>query len=406
MSTTSYAGFVAVLVGLALPWGVSSAEAAERTDPSHASKGQASQDQVVKDRAKKDQGKQKKASRSDGLEPGELRRAAVVKHGWWWTANQPPPETGVLAAPQPPNPAPQGTLAVSAMGGDPERLAALEVRLAAKPGSSVRSFDMVLRESDEPGANVNAEAATILACPVTELFWADGTAAAWQDRPTYDCETGVEGKRTDAGLWRFDLTDLASAWLAEDSTDSPSVVLVEGVEEPESFQVALEGQKLDGIGLALKATPPVAVDLDTSGEDNSAGGDAGVGSTSSGGGSSSTSGGGSSSGGSLGGGSLGGGDVEVLGAPEPVMAGGDGQPATDGEQQQAVGLVPMAGAPAWYSGLPRAGLLLIPFALGLAYLVMLSLGPDGRPVPAVGRHGVSRALDRLRQVGRTTGAGR
>ena len=45
-------------------------------------------------------------------------------------------------------------------------------------------------------------------------------------------------------------------------------------------------------------------------------------------------------------------------------------------------------------------------ALGLAYLIMLALGPDGRPVPATGRHGVSRALDRLRQAGGNLRAGR
>ena len=58
-----------------------------------------------------------------------------------------------------------------------------------------------------------------------------------------------------------------------------------------------------------------------------------------------------------------------------------------------------ATTPAWYTGIPKPAFLMAPLALGLAYLIMLALGPDGRPAPTTGRHGVSRALDRLRQTG-------
>ena len=193
-------------------------------------------------------------------DPGDKRGAKVVKAGWWWLANEPPPETGLLAAPQPPAPTtPKGSIPVGAAGGDPEKVSAIEVRLKAATGSTVRSFRMVLRESDEPGANANAESAKVLACPVTELFWADGSAAAWKDQPTYDCkDAAAKGKRTKKGLWRFDLTDIAAGWLEEGNTDSRSVVLVEDVDAPESFQLALEGPKDKGVGLALKATPPVS----------------------------------------------------------------------------------------------------------------------------------------------------
>lgn len=319
------------------------------------------------------------------VRPGDARRAEVVKVGWWWAANEPPPETGVLAAPQPPSPnVPKGGLPVGAVAGDPEKVTAIEVRLAAEPGSSVRAFEMVLRESEAPGANANAEAATILACPVSELFWADGAAAAWKDRPSYDCDVAsAKGKRTKNGLWRFDLSQVASGWLAEGGTASQSVVLVEDVAAPESFQVTLDGVKEKGVGLALKAGPPPTV----------AGGappppDPASVSLGGAGGSPSLTGGGAS---------LGGGDLGVAPLTGDAPPAADPKPTTGDETTQSA-VTPAAAAPAvpaWHSGIPRAAFLLLPLALALAYLVMLSLGPAGRPTPATGRHGVSRALDRL-----------
>ncbi len=191
--------------------------------------------------------------------PGETIKASVVKTGWWWLANEPPPETGVLAAPSAPTPTtPKGSLPVGAAAGDPERISAIEVRLKAAPGSTVRSFEMVLRESGEPAANANAEQATVVACPVTEVFWADGTAAAWKNRPDYDCSLATaKGARDAKGLWRFDLTSFAETWLTEGNADSRSVVLVEKVPAPEGFQVAFDGVKADGVGLEpARLDPP------------------------------------------------------------------------------------------------------------------------------------------------------
>lgn len=370
MSTTWRAGFTALLFGLAIPLaGAAPADAAGGKSP----------------------------------EPGDKRGAEVVKAGWWWLANEPPPETGILAAPQPPTPTtPAGSIPVGAVSGDPEKVSALEVRLKAETGSTVKSFDMVLRESDKPGANTNAESAKILACPVTELFWADGSAAAWKDQPTYDCkEASAKGKRTKKGLWRFDLTDIAAGWLEEGNTNSRSVVLVEDVDAPESFQLALVGPKDKGVGLALKATPPPA--------DAGDGGDGGAlpdsGSSGSGGSGVSTGGGGSSLG-SGGGGGLGGPALAPVDDGAAPQAGGQPATAGDDESQGTLDAAPMAAMPAWHSGIPRTAFLMAPLALGLAYLIMLALGPDGRPAPATGRHGVSRALDRLRQTGRDFKAGR
>ncbi len=367
MSTTWRAGFTALLFGLAIPLvGAGPADAADRKSP----------------------------------DPGDKRGAEVVKAGWWWLANEPPPETGILAAPQAPTPTtPKGSIPVGAVTGDPEKVSAIEVRLKAETGATVKSFQMVLRESEDPGANANAESAKVLACPVTELFWADGSAAAWKDQPTYDCKkTSAKGKRTKKGLWRFDLTDIAAGWLEEGNTDSRSVVLVEDVEAPESFQLALVGPKDKGVGLALKATPPPP----GSGEDDAP---PESGSSGSGGSGVSTGGGGSSLGSGSSGGGLGGPALAPVNDGAAPQAGERPAAAAD-ESQGRLDAAPMAATPAWHSGIPPTAFLMAPLALGLAYLIMLALGPDGRPAPATGRHGVSRALDRLRQTGRDLRTGR
>jgi hypothetical protein len=83
---------------------------------------------------------------------------------------------------------------------------------------------------------------------------------------------------------------------------------------------------------------------------------------------------------------------------EPPAVAGD--PAVAGPA--AVATTPVAAtvaAPAWYSGIPTAGYLLLPLMLGLAYLLMLALGPDAQPASGPAQHGVARALGRLRTAG-------
>jgi hypothetical protein len=202
-----------------------------------------------------------------GVRPGTAEGGELVKTGWWWAGNETPLDETVIAPPQssPPN-VPKGALPVAAAGGEPEKLSALEFRVKGDPGDRVDSARLVLKENAEPGATVNAERAVILACPVTESFWADGSAGAWKTRPAYDCEVaGAKGERDPAGLWTFDLTAIAASWLLDDNTTSPSVVLVEGVQSvdsavaPESFQVSFDGPAAEGIGFEFVTTavPPV-----------------------------------------------------------------------------------------------------------------------------------------------------
>lgn len=329
------------------------------------------------------------------------RGGQVLKSGWWWVANQPPAETGLVAFPQqsPPN-IPPGHLPVAASGGEPDKVTAVELVLDAKPGSSVTTAKVVLTESDASGANVNAEAAKIIACPVTDGFWADGAAARWDARPAYDCDAAqAAGTRDDQGRWTFDLTGLASTWLAEGATGSPSFALVEAVDAPESFQVTFAPVAENGIvftgryGPPISGTLPPPVSTGSSGSVAVGGGSVGSGFGSSGAGST----------GSLSSGSLGGtGDVPLDAAPSDP---GTTAETTDPVAPATTPVAAPAVVPNWYSGLPKATFLLVPFALGLAYLAMLALGPDAQPVTTTSRHGVSRALDRLREAGTQALAG-
>lgn len=325
-----------------------------------------------------------------GVRPGTTEGAEIVKTGWWWAANETPLDATVAAPPQPSPPnVPKGALPVSAGGGEPEKFAALEFKLEAEPGGFVDSAVLVLRENTQPGATVNAESAKITACPVTESFWADGASGAWKARPTYDCELASAAGERDAktGLWTFDITAVASLWTAEGHTGSTSVALVEAAEAPDSFQVAFDGPAAKGVGFRFVVDAPAGdAPVKAPGGVKSSGDvdPAGVGSGSSG-----------STGAP--------GPAAPLAGPPEVAPAADApaeNPAVAGPATTAT--APMASpvvAPPWYSGIPAAGYALLPLALGLAYLLMLALGPDAQPAAGPTQRGVSRALERLRDAG-------
>ena len=347
------------------------------------------------------------------VQPGTTEGAELVKTGWWWVVNDTPLDQTVLAPPQPPSPTvPDGTLPVSAVAGEPEKFTALEFRLdGAGGGGVVEQATLVLKETGQPGATANAEAAKILACPVTESYWADGKAAAWQARPAYDCDlASAPGERDATGVWTFDLTAVAALWTTEGYVGSTSVALVEAVDPPESFQVVYDGPKADGVGFAFTVSggsttgsteAPVAGDAAAGGTAPPSGqGAAPVSST----GPATTSGGAGAAGSlSTGTGTAAG---ALTAAPAALPAGDAAAPAVAPAAAPGASTMPVSAtvaAPAWYSGLPTGGLLLLPLALGLAYLMMLALGPDAEPAPAAGQHGVTRALERLRTAGGAMG---
>lgn len=336
-----------------------------------------------------------------GVEPGSFDGAALEQTGWWSRVNEEPPETNVVAAPSLPAPdVPQGALPVTVAGGERVRVSAVGISLDGEAGGTVDQLVLVLRESDAPQAALNADGAVVRACQVTTDFWVSSINGKWSRVPAHDCDAGsVEGVRDpETGTWAFDLTSLASGWLADDFTGSPAVLLeavtTDASGAPAESQVMYDA--VEGIGLLAETSPgtdlPLDTDTDTDTGTSSAGG--GVGAT---GGGSGGSGGFGSSGGSSGSGSLpASGGASSL--PEPSAApAGEVPAAAEGDPA----FVPVAAAPRpWYGGLGSGAVLLTALVLGLAYLTMLAMGPDAQPVPATTtRRGVSRALDKMRAVG-------
>lgn len=353
------------------------------------------------------------ASAAEAPKPGELRGASIAQAGWWSRVNQEPPENPLVAPPGPPAPgAPAGSLPVAVTAGEPQRLSAIEFAPQGQPDAEVTAFVISMKENGERGSQLNPDAAAVLACPVTESFFVAGDNGRWQNQPTYDCEDGaVKGVRGADGVWVFDLTPLAADWLASDRSTAPAVVLAPVIADeesrPRSFQVVFDGPKANGVG--VRATS----DADKAG--GSGGSDP---SPSDGEGAAPASGSGSApGGGSLGGSAVGGGlDAGALGAapdagvvpPDAGVTAGtppaSGAPAAETAETAATDSTPVAASsPPWHSGIPRLGLLLVPLALGLAYLAMVAMGPDAQPTAQLRRHGVSRALDRMRTLGQLGG---
>ena len=346
-----------------------------------------------------------RAAGKSGPEPGTLRGGSVAQSGWWSRLNEEPPaENPLLVPPAPPAPgAPAGTLPVAVSAGEVQRVSALEFALAGDIGSEVGKVVVTLRESAEPGTQVNAAAAAVRACAVTESSLVANDNGRWCNVPEHDCKTeSVLGKRSADGVWTFDLTTIAADWLAEDRSGAPAVVLVPEVADaegrPQSYQVAFDGPRAKGVGLLAVVTDAIGGDDD--GEGGSDGG------SENGGGDPSAPVGGSGGTVDLGGSGSAvdlGGDTGGLGAPEALApAAGDGSvpaaPVSDaGEGTTTAGTTPVAvSALPWHAGIPRPALFLVPLALGLAYLAMVALGPDAQPTGELRRRGVSRALDRTR----------
>ena len=341
------------------------------------------------------------ATAADDAVPGTFVGGTLTKTGWWARSNEQAPETGLLAPPSiPALAAPAGTLPVSALAGEVERITALQFALDGAKDSEVSRVRLALKEAADPSANPNSASGTVTACPMTESFWVGVDNGPWATRPTYDCELGaVAGTRDDQGVWTFDLTPLASQWLASDREFAPAVVLVStppiepaATDPPEptttTFQVAYD--KAAGVGLVAKTVAPTK---DDDGDDQEPQPEPEPEPVDAGGGS-----------GDAGGGLGGVGEAVMDALPEAPAV--DAAPPTETEepatQTTAAALAPVA-APvlAWHDDIGAKALMALP-ALLLAYLVMLAMGPAGQPAVGGGRRGVSRALDRMR----TTGVGR
>ncbi|MPY80214.1 MAG: hypothetical protein GEV04_17495 [Actinophytocola sp.] len=339
-----------------------------------------------------------------GPEPGTESGATVTQTGWWWKSNdnsETPeelrPGTDAVPPPPPPKNVPEGTLPVAAQAGEPDKMSAIQFDLDAEPGALVSSFVVSLRENKDPAANMAADAkeTTVAACEVTEGYWTSGEAAAWQARPDYDDVGCAEGVRNANGVWTFDLTTLAMDWLEEGKT-SAAIALVEDVDEPTSFQVVYDGPTKDGVGTSLQTTPGGGSPAIGTGSSGTA--DIDVSSGTAGSDPVPASGGVPAM-------SSAGIDAMPPAAQAPAAVSGQAPQAPQQPQQpQAVGQ-PYQIAPSALEAMPAGVWLLAPIVLGMAYLMMLALGPAGEPNAHLTRRGVSKALERLRSTGTKTAEG-
>jgi hypothetical protein len=336
------------------------------------------------------------------VEPGTSEGAAVDQTGWWSRTNEDPPETNVVGSQTFPAPdVPEGALPVTVAGGERVRVSAVGIAVDGETGSSVDQLLLVLRESEAPNAALNADAAVVRACPITTDFWVASVNGKWARVPEHDCDAGaVDGVRDpETGTWAFDLTSLASGWLAEDFTGSRAVLLTSVTTDasgaPAQSQVMYDA--LDGIGLLASTSP--GLDLPAGDDTDAPSGAGGVGATGG------PSGSGVGTTGSSGGVGSTGGTASAPVGGDAVPPASDIAPAEDAAPTAATeaegGLMPVAASPRpWYGGLGPGAVLLTALAMGLAYLTMLAMGPDAQPAPATTtRRGVSRALDRMRTVG-------
>ena len=279
-------------------------------------------------------------------------------------------------------------------------------------GSSLR-----LEESDASGANVGADKAKVLACPAT-VPWGPGQNAAWRDRPVADCSLGsAEGVRAADGTWTFDLAAIGRLWadpfaplpaygvvLSVDPAASPSPVQVSWLNfetgkrrasnwrprRPPPAPHADSGPFASDPAAADRRRPPPSrpsTPPPTAGPSPSTGGGAAAGPLDYP----------SRPGGRRG-------DAGRLRhrshrSPAGVARRGDPGAAPD---QPGPACSSARRAVDFWERVPAPTALLLPVALGLAFLVSVTLGPAGRPSPVFRREGgLSRALAR-----RNPGAGR
>lgn len=310
--------------------------------------------------------------------------ATVDKWGWWHSQNHATAgPTGNITIPPPPG-VPAGTLAVGALNGEPDRIAAIGILPDAGPGDEISSFTLTIKEAAAPAAGFNGDAAEIVACPITE-FWVGQENGVWENRPKFDCSiASASGERALDGTWSFDLLAIGQAWVDPNGTlVADGVVLVEDVEDPDGFQtvfatsgdgaivVTLAYQPADG---TTTTEPEITDGGFTDGGFTDAGSDG-------------------FSGPSFGGGGVSTGDLPPVSSPPPGETPQNAPPAAPR---------PIAiSKPNVLGNFPGGLALAVPLFVVLLGLLTYSLGPAGEPAAATRQRGVSRALAARASVGGT-----
>ncbi len=306
---------------------------------------------------------------------------AADRDGWWNRAkggNLP------LTSPTVPFPVPPNGLAVAASNGEPEKAAAVGIRLEVDP-AAFRRLILNLKESTSNGSSVGVQVAAIKACAI-EADWTPAKDGTWPP-PTAATDSGcTNGARSAEGVWSFDLSAIALRWL-EGGLAQNGVVLVENANPPASFQVVWGDRTTPELSFGLDvvveegrsdASAPEAAGSDPAmNEGPVGGGGSGFGSTTA----------------TFG---FSGGDAFATAVPQdPAPAPAPAAPVVPAPGQgRGVPVRPISVG----ENLPPAAALLGPLALFLAGLAAYSLGPAGNPSALTVRRegGVSRALARRR----------
>lgn len=303
--------------------------------------------------------------------------AAVDKLGWWHEKNVATSTPAAIVTVPPPPGVPAETIAVGAVNGEADKIAAIGIVPDAALGATVSTFTLAIKEAEPPAANVSSDAAKITACPITS-FWVAAENGTWETRPSFDCDlASAPGTRADDGTWTFDLAPIGQVWFAPDSAvAADGVVLVEDATSPEAFQTVFATSGDGAITVTFSATPGATED--TALDPGSFGDGAATPDF--------------SSGGSIG---L---DSPSLGLPnlglEPAVPPTSTPPADEppAPDRPSAPATIAATSPNVLGNLPPGVVLLAALLLALAGLMTYSLGPAGEPAVATRQRGVSRAL--------------
>lgn len=312
-------------------------------------------------------------------EPGDgisATGATVDKVGWWYKQNEAVEgPTGNITVPPPPGTS-ATTLAVGAINGEADKLAAVGILPEATTGDSITAFTLTIKEAGPPSGNVNSSAAQIVACPIT-AFWVGGGNGTWKDQPKFDCGLAeAPGTRGADGTWTFDLLAIGQAWVDPSGSIAPDgVVLVEKVDSPTGFQTVFTTEGEGALVVSLSFEPGSPSDDPFGGGFDDSGG---TGSFDSGSGSFDTP-------------SFGSSDIPVGGLPTPAPDAAGG-PATTAPATSAPPRTIASTSPNILGNLPGGLVLAVPLFLVLLGLLSYSLGPAGEPAAATRQRGVSRAL--------------
>jgi hypothetical protein len=308
-----------------------------------------------------------------GLAAPAVGQASVDKDGWWNRVSGPQEGLPDLGLPAPPT-IPPTAIAVSALGAELDKVAAVGMLLDAAPGSTPLDLTMRLLETPEPGANVGPADVSVVACPITS-FWGLSRNGAWIDRPSWDCGlAAVKGVRAADGAWTFNLLPIAALWLRSDAPLEPNGValMIDITQGPETAQVAFRDRTTGDLKLTFSATPPDAAAVEPPAAEPPAPG------------------------------------VEAPAVAPPLSFPDVAAPAAEEPAPAILNTTPalVRGEPIGdtnvFGNLPVAAAVLIPVMLGVAMLLSYVLGPAGEPEAGMleRRGSITKALDRQKTENR------